>query len=246
MTTSDDTPVPAAAQDEEIGDPVGKTTYNPDDPESGLPDPVEGRAATPARACRNALAEATQRWRGRNRASDGIMGDRNHCPGSSDHCTGNAFDLTHDPVNGCDAHALAEGLKQRIDPRVKYVISNARIWNPSIAPGWRTYSGANPHTSHAHVSIHGRAREDSAPWWDAPPPPVHPPFRGSLRRGVTGDHVRQWQAQMRARGWTIGVDGIYGVQSERVCRAFQAEKGLRVDGIVGPFTWTASWTAPVT
>jgi hypothetical protein len=59
-------------------------------------------------------------------------------------------------------------------------------------------------------------------------------------------NVRTWQQQMAARGWTIGVDGSYGPQSEGVCRNFQQEKGLSVDGLVGPQTWSVSWTAPVT
>ncbi|GLW63613.1 hypothetical protein Arub01_18570 [Actinomadura rubrobrunea] len=63
---------------------------------------------------------------------------------------------------------------------------------------------------------------------------------------MRGDDVRTWQAQMRKRGWTITVDGAYGPQSERVCRAFQKEKGLVVDGIVGPKTWRAAWEAPIT
>lgn len=59
-------------------------------------------------------------------------------------------------------------------------------------------------------------------------------------------HVRTWQAQMAARGWTITADGRYGTQSDGVCRAFQAEKHLAADGKVGPVTWAESWTAPVT
>jgi peptidoglycan hydrolase-like protein with peptidoglycan-binding domain len=41
------------------------------------------------------------------------------------------------------------------------------------------------------------------------------------------------------------VDGAYRPGSEEVCRRFQAEKGLKVDGKVGPNTWTATWTAAV-
>lgn len=59
-------------------------------------------------------------------------------------------------------------------------------------------------------------------------------------------NIRTWQQQMKNRGWTIGVDGLYGSQSESVCRQFQSEKGLSVDGLVGPKTWSTSWTAPVT
>jgi len=59
-------------------------------------------------------------------------------------------------------------------------------------------------------------------------------------------HVRTWQQRMKDRGWTISVDGKYGSQSDSVCRKFQAEKGLSVDGLVGPKTWEKSWSAPIT
>lgn len=64
--------------------------------------------------------------------------------------------------------------------------------------------------------------------------------------GVDQQNVRTWQAQMSARGWSIGVDGMYGPSSQSVCQQFQQEKGLAVDGLVGPSTWAATWTAPVT
>lgn len=60
------------------------------------------------------------------------------------------------------------------------------------------------------------------------------------------DNVRTWQQRMAARGWSIAVDGWYGGESQAVCVAFQKEKGLQVDGIVGPETWDAAWTAPIT
>jgi hypothetical protein len=68
--------------------------------------------------------------------------------------------------------------------------------------------------------------------------------------GCYGDpdqgHVKTWQQKMKDRGWSLSVDGCYGSQSEGVCRQFQAEKGLTVDGDVGPKTWGATWSAPVT
>jgi len=64
--------------------------------------------------------------------------------------------------------------------------------------------------------------------------------------GVDTTNVTTWQSKMRDRGWSIGVDGCYGPESESVCRSFQSEKGLVVDGDVGPKTWSATWDAPVT
>jgi putative peptidoglycan binding protein/N-acetylmuramoyl-L-alanine amidase-like protein len=57
--------------------------------------------------------------------------------------------------------------------------------------------------------------------------------------------VKRWQDRMGDRGWGIAADGFYGAKSKEVCIAFQAEKRLSVDGIVGPDTWKAAWTAPV-
>lgn len=77
-----------------------------------------------------------------------------------------------------------------------------------------------------------------APAW---PGPLlqYPPLRKT-------ETCRRWQARMKERGWRIAVDGWYGPESRRVCLDFQEEKGLSVDGIVGPNTWRAAWEAPIT
>jgi len=73
------------------------------------------------------------------------------------------------------------------------------------------------------------------------------PYPGRLLSYVPGaplrfdPAVRQWQERMRERGWSIAVDGLYGPSSARICRQFQQEKGLAVDGIVGPDTWAATF-----
>ena len=75
---------------------------------------------------------------------------------------------------------------------------------------------------------------------------VAPPFPGRLLRQpplMQGADVLQWQTQMVVRGHAITADGIYGPMSEQACRALQAHAGLVVDGIVGPNTWQATWTA---
>jgi len=62
-----------------------------------------------------------------------------------------------------------------------------------------------------------------------------------------GEALKPWQRQMKARGWNVGADdGVFGEMCYKVCRAFQAEKGLGDDGIVGKNTWAAAWTRPVT
>ncbi len=228
-------------QEEDLGDPIEdpdgedenvKITLSPDQ-EVGV------RGASPAPACSAALAEATQRFPARNRASDGIMGDAAHCPGPSDHCAGNAFDLTHDPDRGCDAHALVEALRQRLDPRVKYIISNARIWNPSIKMDWRPYNGRNPHRAHAHVSIHASARGDTSPWWGQVQQRTRCPFPDHplLKQGAKGELVRHLQDLLTRSGHSAAVDGDFGPGTLRAVQGLQRAKGLSADGIVGPKTW---------
>lgn len=118
------------------------------------------------------LRQANELWPNRSRISDGTIGDPAHSARTSDHNPDGAgwvraVDLTHDPANGCDAHAWARQVAARRDPRVKYLISNGQIWNPSISPEWRTYTGANAHTRHAHLSIKSTdaALHDTAPWF---------------------------------------------------------------------------------
>jgi hypothetical protein len=156
--------------------------------------------------------------------------------------------------------------------RVKYIISNRRIASPTDDWAWRNYTGSNPHDHHVHVSVdctgEGGYMDSTESWgWSsdaAPTPPAGDetpfPYPSGHYLGQTSSsdrchsgadpadrpNVETWQARMWDRGWSMGVDGYYGDESERVCRSFQAEKGLDVDGLVGPDTWAASWTAPVT
>lgn len=125
-------------------------------------------ACIPAPTCKLALKEAAERWPGRRSTSDGICASPQHSATNpkSDHEVGNAFDLSHDPEHGVDTYMLAELMRRKPDGRVKYVISNWRIWNPSISPDWRSYAGSNGHTHHMHVSIVPSARDNLASWWD--------------------------------------------------------------------------------
>ncbi|HEU4532990.1 MAG TPA: GH25 family lysozyme, partial [Polyangiaceae bacterium] len=56
---------------------------------------------------------------------------------------------------------------------------------------------------------------------------------------VSGEAVRRWQARVTELGFAIDVDGVYGPQSKAACLAFQRDRGLPADGIVGRVTWDA-------
>ncbi|MUN41036.1 glycoside hydrolase domain-containing protein [Actinomadura litoris] len=136
-----------------------------------------------------------------------------------------------------------------------------------ITYGWQTYAWSggrwdsrahlqqysNDHTVNGVGVDYNRAMKDDYGQWQvdrAPKPPSSHapkwPGRHLTQPPVMhGDDVRTWQRQMHKRGWRISVDGAYGADSERVCRAFQQEKHLGVDGVVGPATWRAAWDAPV-
>ncbi len=73
-----------------------------------------------------------------------------------------------------------------------------------------------------------------------------PPFPGTVRIGSHGAGVRQVQQKLLSRGWNITVDSSFGSNTDRVVRAFQREKHLIPDGIVGRQTWDALWTRPTT
>ncbi|MCA1702624.1 MAG: peptidoglycan-binding protein, partial [Actinobacteria bacterium] len=73
------------------------------------------------------------------------------------------------------------------------------------------------------------------------PPWAHPHGPAIKASHNNCSTVRQWQQRMAATGRQITIDGDYGPVSEEVCRAFQQEKGLEVDGEVGPMTWAKSW-----
>jgi peptidoglycan hydrolase-like protein with peptidoglycan-binding domain len=58
-------------------------------------------------------------------------------------------------------------------------------------------------------------------------------------RDIEGTNVRKIQLLLRARGAALGVDGIFGPQTENAVKQFQGAKGLVVDGVVGNQTWSA-------
>jgi hypothetical protein len=120
--------------------------------------------ATPAAIA--VLRQATALRPKRKKASDGLLPSAAHMKQSpdSDHNTGLAVDLTHDPKNGIDCDEIFEKLKG--DKRVKYLIFKGKIWSEERSEeGNRKYSGSNPHNKHLHISIVASRRNDTSPWF---------------------------------------------------------------------------------
>lgn len=61
----------------------------------------------------------------------------------------------------------------------------------------------------------------------------------TIKRGATGQLVKNLQGLLRAHGHGIAIDGIFGPATESAVRDFQRAHHLTIDGIVGRQTWTA-------
>ena len=122
------------------------------------------KKATPAAIA--VLRQATALWPKRKKLSDGLLPSAAHLKLSpnSDHNTGLAVDLTHDPKNGVDCAVISEKLKE--DERVSYLIFNKKIWSRKLGKsGNRVYTGTNPHSKHLHISINPDKSDDTSPWF---------------------------------------------------------------------------------
>ena len=122
------------------------------------------KKATPAALA--VLRQATALKPLRKKASDGLLPSAAHRKASpnSDHNTGLAVDLTHDPKHGIDCEEIFEKLKE--DKRVKYLIFKEKIWSKEKSKlGNRRYTGSNPHNSHLHISIESTMGTDTSPWF---------------------------------------------------------------------------------
>lgn len=200
------------------------------------------------------LRQVNERWPVRDKSRDGTIGDAVHAARKSDHNPNKdgvvlARDITHDPAHGFDSYAFADMLLRNKDERISYIISNRRISSgtgqSNPAWKWRPYTGEDAHDHHVHISIKDNpALYDNTALWagvgltvpaptDPIPPPTTqpvPPARPVLQAGSRGLDVRMLQQ-------VLFVDGIFGETTENAVIAFQKQKGLDGDGIVGPDTW---------
>ena len=188
---------------------------------------------------------------GRNRASDGSIGDAVHATRDSDHnpwvvLNGQplvtARDWTHDPAGGLDCARLRDALIRGRDARVKYIIFNQQIISGAGGPQpWvrRRYYGANPHTRHLHLSVVADRRCRIGTPWLLPglSSPVTPTKYPTLQRGSTGEAVKLIQRFLGVVGPGDVGYGYYGPLTEGAVKRYQEMRGIPSDGVVGPQTW---------
>lgn len=110
--------------------------------------------------------ELNARWPGRDKTSDGTVGDTSHQATASDHNPNSrgrvdAIDVDND---GIDVWACFEHIKKH--PSARYFIYQGHLYHR--LRGWapETYTGPSPHREHFHLSIDQtkQAEDDTRPW----------------------------------------------------------------------------------
>ncbi len=182
-----------------------------------------------ARSLTTLLAQVNALHPGRRKGDDGEIGDLRHQHEKSEHNPDQfgivrALDITHDPAH-FDSYAFAETLRRAMDPRIKYVISNRRIFDGAgygeNSWKWRPYTrvGGDPHTGHVHISVVADSRADNTSPWAlgvSPATPTAPaPTPSPTPRPATG-------------GWDVSVNGLNFIRmfEGRALRAYQDSVGV--------------------
>lgn len=75
--------------------------------------------------------------------------------------------------------------------------------------------------------------------WEASPSAPLAPEGALLKRGSSGEEVATMQRALSAAGFPVEANGRMGPETVAAVKAFQAQMGLKVDGIAGPHTKSA-------
>ncbi|MFH7028662.1 MAG: peptidoglycan-binding protein [Heteroscytonema crispum UTEX LB 1556] len=59
----------------------------------------------------------------------------------------------------------------------------------------------------------------------------------ALRFNDSGDAVRVLQRLLLNNRYSVQLDGYFGALTETAVKAFQSQRNLTADGVVGPRTW---------
>lgn len=120
--------------------------------------------------------------------------------------------------------ASAKIVQELCDRRLAF-LKGLKTW-PTFGKGW----------SNRVAEVRAEALKMTAPDPVATPKPAAMP---TLYPGDRGDAVKALQRALNARGRTLSIDGHFGPLTLAAVRAFQEQRGLTADGIVGAKTWAA-------
>lgn len=177
------------------------------------------------------------RWPGRDKTSDGWIGDAAHQGTVSDHNpdpkTGvvRALDIDKDGI-----HVPSVLASLMIHPSTNYVIHNYRIFRSADRFKPRSYDGANKHTSHIHESIFKTVGAENNRTEFTILLYGTTTWQRLLKQGVTGWEVKELQALLNAYGFSLVLDSVFGPGTDSAVRQFQRAVGIMQDGVVGPIT----------
>lgn len=191
-------------------------------------------------------SEINSEWPGRDKSTDGALGDAAHAARKSEHNPEkagkykgrvNAIDVDTSDI---DFAAILPKLKA--DPRTWYVIHKGYIYSRTYNFAKRKYTGANSHSGHFHISIYpGKAGgESKAPWGIHKAKPVPVDTRKTLPVLNLGDKNELVSVIKRFFGGPGVEDGpIFDQALTNTVKGYQRSQGLVRDGVVGKQTWTS-------
>lgn len=146
-----------------------------------------------------------------------------------------AVALIHTSQNPTQLRALATALQAKGDPQAAAAAQQkATAVEQQQAPFARTISDFGLPT----IGPVAAPTVTTRPIQVAPGvvlPPISFPMPPQIKQGSGGPAVMQWQV-------IVGVtpDGKFGPQTKAATVAWQKQRGLKADGIVGKNTWTAA------
>jgi hypothetical protein len=179
---------------------------------------------------------------------------------NSQHMQGTAADIKIRGVTVLDLAMLCEGILKFLKIPGGIGIYGSQTGDTGASGNWvhidvratRARWEKTATTGNRQISVFGwtpapypKAAQKTIPPQSSPPsltPAPNSQTRPVLRRGSTGEAVRELQTILIRKGFPLprsGVDGVFGQETEAAVWAFQAEHARPVDGIVGPVTWAA-------
>lgn len=129
--------------------------------------------------------------------------------------------------------SMVEGVKGYYD-----FISSARYKNLLTARTPKEYAEMLKQDGYATSSTYINTLVTTVAKWNLDKYDFMKNYQPILRKGDKGEDVKMLQKALNANGYNLTVDGIFGTNTYNAVVAFQGEKGITKDGIVGNITWS--------